>query len=357
MLTQEIKTQPGMMDARRYDKPGKTEFARREARHIKILGTGVSVPARILTHDALDAQLGIPAGSSLKVTGIRSRHVCTTETATGMGAAAGRRALEASGLAWEDVDCIVATSATMDQALPYNAAMIHAELGIPGRRMTFDIGSSCMSFLTGLDVASHLIAAGRFRNVMLVSADIASFSADFRKLKENGIFGDGAAACVLGRADAEESCEILASASITLSEGIGHCQIKACGSRFHRRTPGSNGNALFEMNGKAVFALVARELPGFVENLLGQAGVAMEEIDLVVPHQASHTALRHVVKLLNLDEAKLVDIYPTHGNQVGASLPTALHHGLKHHPVARGSKILLLGSGAGVTIGGMVLVY
>ncbi len=93
------------------------------------------------------------------------------------------------------------------------------------------------------------------------------------------------------------------------------------------------------MKGRAVFALVARELPRFVEGLLAEAGVTMDEIDLVAPHQASHTALQHVVKLLGIDAAKMVNVYPTHGNQVGASLPTALHHGLDRHAVARGSKI------------------
>ncbi len=133
---------------------------RASARHVKIMGSGVATPGRVLTHEELDANLGLARGSSLKVTGIRARHVCTTETASGLAASACHRALRASGLAWEDVDCLVAASATMDQALPYNAAMIHAALGIAGRRTTFDIGASCMSFLTGWTWRAHLIAGG-----------------------------------------------------------------------------------------------------------------------------------------------------------------------------------------------------
>ena len=111
------------------------------------------------------------------------------------------------------------------------------------------------------------------------------------------------------------------------------------------------------MKPRPLYALVARELPGFVARLLGKAGVGMDEIDLVVPHQASHLGLQHLQRLLGIDRERMVNISATHGNQVGASLPTALHYGLSGGKVARGSKILLLGSGAGVTIGGMVLIY
>lgn len=325
---------------------------------LRIIGTGIAAPRQEVSHEELDRRLGLPAGSTLRATGVRSRRLSTTETAAELAAEAARRAVSAAGLEWSEIDCLVSTSATMDQALPYNAAMIHAELGLPAQRTTtFDLGASCMSFLVALDVVSHLVQAGRFRYVVLVAADIAAFTADFSQLAENGIFGDGAAACVVRRSGPGEDSRLLAAASVTLSEGIDFCRIRSGGSRFHRRVPGSNSEAAFEMNGKAVFALVARELPAFVADLLAQAGLQLADIDLVVPHQASHLALAHVRKRLRIDPARYVDIFAEHGNQVGASLPTALHHGLQRANVARGSKILLLGSGAGVTLGGAVLIY
>lgn len=326
------------------------------SRAVRIVATGAAVPGKPVEAEELDRQLGLRVGTSFKQTGIRSRFLSTDETASQLAAVACREALERSGLAWDDVDCLVAASATMDQALPFNAAMIHAELGLEERRTTtFDIGASCLSFLAALDVCSVLVDAGRFRRVMIVSADISTFTTDRSALRTNGIFGDGAAACLIERSDGGSS--ILASDMITLSEGVAHCQIRAGGSRFHRRVPGSNGEALFEMKPRPLYALVARELPGFVERLLERAGVRMDEVDLVVPHQASHLALQHLRRSLGIDRERLVDISATHGNQVGASLPTALHHGLAQGKVARGSKILLLGSGAGVTIGGMLLIH
>jgi len=246
----------------------------------------------------------------------------------------------------------------MDQALPYNAALVHAELGATDRRVaTFDVGASCLSFLQALDLLGEAIAAGRYERVLIVSADISTFTTDYRNLKENGIFGDGAAAAVLCRAQPGESSAILASHSITLPEGVDHCQIRSGGSRFHRRGQPEHSEALFEMRGRALYALVGRHLPGFVDELLQAARVAHEELVLLVPHQASQQAIRHVARQLGFGPERVVDVFADFGNQVGASLPTALHFAIARHGLRRGDKFLLLGSGAGVSIGGMVLVY
>jgi len=325
---------------------------RTQERPIRIIGTGVANPATKLTHQELDQKLGITPGLSQRVTGITSRFVTTTETAADLAAEAARMAVANAELRWKDIDCLIGTSATIDQALPYNAATIHAALGLTDERTTFDIGASCLSFLTGLDIASYLTTAGRFKNILLVGSDISTFTVDMKNLRENGIFGDGAAACIIRKSDPNESSTILHSESTTLSEGVDFCQIRL-GTRFHHRgieTPG-----VFEMNPRPLFALTAKKLPAFVSNLLEKAGTSLEEIDLIVPHQASHLALDHAIKLLKIDPKKVVNIFAEHGNQVGASLPTALHYGLKS--ARRGDKILLLGSGAGVTLGGMVIQY
>ena len=317
----------------------------------------MAVPGLPIPSSDLDRQHGFETGTTLRKTGVASRYLTRDETASQLAARACGEALARSGIAWDEVECLVAASATMDQALPYKAAMIHAELGLlQHRTATFDIGARCMSFLTALDLCSTLVDAGRFRRVMIVSSDISTFTTDRSELKTNGIFGDGAAACLIAPAEDGESA-VLASAITTFSEGVEFCQIKSGGSRFHRRVPGSNSEALFEMNPGPLYALIARELPGFVDRLLHRAGVTLADIDLMVPHQASHLALKHVTRMLGIDPAKVVDIFPHHGNQVAASLPTALHHGLTDPALPRGSKLLLLGSGAGVTLGGMVMIY
>ncbi len=327
-------------------------------RPVAILGSGVAVPDEVLTATQLDARLGLPSGESLRITGIRQRHVTVDENASQLAASACRAALANAQVSWDEVDCLVCASATMDQALPYNAAMVHAELGLSARRITtLDSGASCLSFLQAMDLMSLAIAAGRHETVLIVSSDIATFTTDPSNLRENGIFGDGAAAVVLRRTSEGESSAVIASRSMTLPEGVDFCRIRSGGSRFHRRGFPEHSEALFEMRGRALFALVGRHLPEFVSELLAEADVRREDLALLIPHQASRQALDHVAAMLGFDDGRMVDVFGEFGNQVGASLPTALHFALKRHGLKRGQKALLLGSGAGVSIGGIVFEY
>ncbi|HEY5800178.1 MAG TPA: 3-oxoacyl-[acyl-carrier-protein] synthase III C-terminal domain-containing protein [Burkholderiaceae bacterium] len=328
-------------------------------RRIHIAGTGIAVPAQAVTSEQLDQRLGLAPGASYKATGVRRRFLSTTETAAQLAAQACNDALCAAGLGWQDIDCLVAASATMDQALPYNAAMIHAELGLSALRTTsLDINASCLSFLAALDTISYPLAHGRYRNVVIVSADIAAFGIDWNNLTECGLFGDGAAAVVIRRASDQEPSAILASNLVTLSGGADLCKIPAGGSRFHPRRDLRQDFApltVFHMHGKPVFKLMAEELPGFTQALLESAGLSMKDIAVVVPHQASQLALSHLSRRLAIAPEQLIDIFQDYGNQVGASLPTALHVGLSSGRIRRGDPVLLIGTGAGLTIGGMVL--
>lgn len=328
-------------------------------RRIHITGTGMAVPALAISSEQLDQRLGLAPGTTLRQTGVRRRFLSTSETAAALAAEACRAALADAQLDWSEIDCIVAACATMDQSLPYNAALIHAELGLSAQRTTtLDINASCLSFLVALDTMSYLADAGRYRNILLVSCDIATFGIDWNNLREGGIFGDGAAAAVIRRSRQDEPSGILAARVDTLSAGVQYCRIPAGGSRYHPRRGLDvpfDPLTVFHMEGKAVFKLAAEALPGFTEALLASAGVRMQDLAAVVPHQASQLALSHLSRRLGIGAGQLVDIFADYGNQVGASLPTALHLALAQGRIRRGDTILLLGTGAGLTMGGMVL--
>jgi 3-oxoacyl-[acyl-carrier-protein] synthase-3 len=329
-------------------------------RSIRICGTGVAVPKQVLTSDEVDRRLGLPVGTVFKRYGVRSRHRTVHESAAVLAARACEAALAQADLSWRDIDCLVAASATMDQALPYNAALILATLGAQANRIAaFDVGASCLSFLVALDTLSYLVDNGRYRNVMIVSADIATFSLDWSTLGESAIFGDGAAAAVIRKSAEGEPSTIVASRMETYPEGADYCYIKAGGSRYHpRRLSGSiDPLSLFHMDGPRLFRTVSRELPRFVSQLMSDAGLTLEQLRLVVPHQASRLALDHLAKRMHIEADRVVDIFADSGNQVAASLPSALHHGIASGRLERGDPIMLIGTGAGLTIGGMVMVY
>jgi 3-oxoacyl-[acyl-carrier-protein] synthase III len=328
-------------------------------RPLRILGTGAALPAEAVTSAELDVRLGLAPGTVEKRTGVRVRYVERRGSAAALGAAAAHRALAAAGLGLDDVDCLIAASGTPDQAMPSNSALIHRELGLSARAVpAFDLGASCLGFLFALDTVSCLLAAGRYRRVLIVAADIASCGLDWSTLEASGIFGDGAAAAVVGPAD-DTGSALLASAFATHSEGAHLCEIPGGGSRHH---PGRIDEpylplAHFRMDGKAVFRLAGERLPAFLDGLLAAAGVRLADIPVVVPHQASRHALQYLRRRFRLRREQMIDLFAEQGNQVGASLPSALDAAVRSGRLRRGDTALLVGTGAGVHLGGVVLCY
>lgn len=336
------------------------KHAKLEPRRIAILGTGHALPQRAVSSEELDGRLRHKKGTVLGASGVRQRYVASrSETATALGARAARHALDAAGIGVADVDCVVAASGSLDQGMPNNAALLHRELGLSSYGTpSMDVNASCLSFLAAIDLLSWPIAAGRYRRVLLVASDISSCALNWDTLEASAIFGDGAAAAVIGPAETG-GARILASALTTLSQGADFCQIRAGGTRYHpTRTAQAFGPlALFRMNGKGVFKLASAYLPGFLDKLLASASLTRDQLDWIVPHQASHLALAHLTKRLGFARDRVIDIFAEHGNQVAASLPTALDMAVRDGRIRRGHRILLLGTGAGLSLGGMVLEY
>lgn len=328
------------------------------SRPLRLLGSGVAAAIDALPSSTIDARLGLPAGSVEKRSGVRTRCVEARRSAAELGADAARAALAHAGLDLSHIDAVVAASATMDQAMPCNAALIHRELGLSERGIpAFDVGASCLGFLVALDTAAALIAAGRYQRMLVVAADIASCGLDWDHLESSAIFGDGAAAVVVEAGSDAQGGALLAAAFATYSEGAHYCEIRAGGSRYHPSRISEPFAPLtrFRMDGQAVFRLAARHLGGFIDGLLAQAGLTLADIDVVVPHQASRHGLDFLRRLLHLPRERVVDIFATHGNQVAASLPSALHHAIATGRLQSGATALLIGTGAGVSFGGLVL--
>ena len=328
---------------------------------IAILGTGHAVPSQVVTSNELDKRLDHPAGTISRVSGVRQRHFASADdNAALLAAQACRKALSAAKLELAEIDCLVAASGTMDQGMPSNAALIHRELGLaPARTVALDVNMSCLSFLAAFDTFSWLIAAGRYRRILIVSADIASCGLNWQVLESSAIFGDGAAAAVLGRSPQGSASRVLASELMSVSEGAELCQIPAGGSRFHpsRIDQELYPLALFQMDGPRLFKLAAQYVPELIKRLLKSAQLQSDKLDWIVPHQASHLALSHLRKRLGFESERIINIFPEYGNQVAASLPTALDIAIQDGRIQRGDKLLLIGSGAGLSIGGMILEY
>lgn len=321
---------------------------------LNITGVGKALPKYATHSTQLDEQLGLHLGTIEKLTGLKTRYFLSAdEKAEGLIQYAAYQALRDAGLTIDDIDCIINASATMHQALPYNAATT-CQLLCPHRAVaSFDINMTCLSALRALEVAAHLLES--YPRILIISCDIASVGLDWRNLHSAGLFGDGAAAMLIER-PATGTGKVLASCFETHPIGYDYCTISGGG---HRNPPGRHrGNydtmGYFRMQGKALYRLTAEIFPPFLDRVLQSAQLRLEDIDWVVPHQASRSALEHLIKRLKVPAEKCVSIFSEHGNQVAASIPTTLYHLFNDYPVKSGDKILLTGTSAGVGLGAII---
>ena len=245
-------------------------------------------------------------------------------TVRNTAAARQRPRLALGRIAADRMDLILAACGVGEQPIPATAALVHGHLGLQKTGIpAYDVGATCLSFIAALDHAAMKIASGRAERALIVSADIASAGLDWSHPEAAAIFGDGAAAVVLERAGETDGSHCLALEIETWSEGRDACVLSAGGTRINPACPGgvSPQDAMFRMDGQAAFRVTGRRLPRFLKRLLAAAGLGREQIDLVVPHQASAQGLTHAREILGFSAERVINIFATHGNQIAAAPP------------------------------------
>lgn len=328
---------------------------------IKILGTGIYLPKKIVSSQDLAKDLGVAPELIIAKSGVLNRrYASASETASKMGVMAAKEALVNAKLDLSEIDLIICASGSMEMPIPYTAALIHKELELTDRYIpAFDVNSTCLSFVTALDVASHLVDAGKYQRVLIVSTEIASVGLGKSNIEVASLFGDGAAACIICRAEESEESRIIASAMRTYSEGTDTCKIPGGGSAYPPQHWSCQTAAQFQfqMSGKEIFRIASTKLPDFVKHLLDGCKLGIQDIDILVPHQASASAIRIIGKKLNFPDEKIINIIADHGNMIAASIPCAFHLATQSGRIKRGQKVMLLGTSAGLSLGGMILTY
>lgn len=321
---------------------------------LKIVATGKALPSLALTSAEIDKIRSFPSGFTFRKSGIHVRHFAeNAESQSELAALAVKDALRNASLSVANIDLLISACGVQEQSLPSTGCAIAHALGLPSGIPTLDINASCLSFLAALQVASGLLNIGAYKRIAVVSSDLASRGLDWANPEASLIFGDGAAAAILERGGVTQG--LLAFNLRTYTEGRFYCEIRAGGTRRNPRVGDEAQDYLFKMNGKAMFRLASKLMPGFLSDLLTQADVNLSSIDAVIPHQASHLGMAHLIRKLGLPPERVVDIYAHHGNQVAASMPTALHEACMSGMAIAGRRLLLLGTAAGFTIGGAVL--
>ena len=326
---------------------------------VKIAGLGAYLPERVVTSAELEAELGLEHGWVVRATGVLERRRATHETAASMAASAGRRALAAAGMSPAELDLIIAASSAPQQAIPCTAALVQRELGAPdGMSACFDVNATCLSFLAALQSAAHLVAAGSYRTALVVSSELVGRSLNPKEPESAVLFGDAAAAAVIVRTPEGEPSRVVWEQFATFSSGADLTTIRGGGTLHHPNDPATTPEQnMFQMSGSAIYKHAARRAGPFLEQFLARAGWERAQIDWVVPHQASGHAVAILNTRFGFRPEQVVSNLALRGNCVAASIPLALAEAVTAGRITRGQRVLLIGTGAGLTIGAVGLIF
>jgi 3-oxoacyl-[acyl-carrier-protein] synthase-3 len=324
------------------------------SRYAAITGWGMAVPRRVVTNDELARQIDTSDEWIRTRTGISQRHVAGPDEFTSvLATSAGREALARAGLAADAVDTVIVATCTPDRPFPATACTVQQNLGI-ARAGAFDLAAACSGFVYGLSVGSGLIKGGMSRTLLLIAADIFTHLIDWQDRNTCVLFGDGAGAVVLQAS--EQPLGLLASNIGSWGEGETMMAVDAGGTRLPA-TP-----ALLEqrrqyvyMQGREIFKHAVRGMCESSEQALAEAGVDLDAIKLVVPHQANVRISEAVAKRLELPIDRFFINLDRYGNTSAASVPIALYEAAQSGRLAPGDLVLLTAFGGGLTWGSAVV--
>jgi 3-oxoacyl-[acyl-carrier-protein] synthase-3 len=326
---------------------------------VKIAGLGYYLPARRVTNAELEVELGIPPGWVERRAGVcERRYAASGETAVGMAGSAARSALKSAGVKADHLDAIIGASSGPQQLIPCTAALVQREIGAPdGGSACFDVGATCLSFVVALHTAAHLIAAGVYRSILIFSTEITAHSLNPQEPESAALLGDAAAAAVVTRTPPGEPSAVWHGQFSTFSSGADLTHFLGGGSLHHPNDPATTAEMnLFHMNGRAIFKQAACLLGPFLDRFFGILGWDRTQIEAVVPHQASRHGIELAARLGFRSDQLIVNL-PLRGNCISASIPLALAEAVEAGRVQRGDRVLLVGTGAGLTLGALALTY
>ena len=332
---------------------------------MKIVGTGSCLPQRVVSNDDLAAIMDTSDEWISSRTGIRNRHIATTETTTSLACDAVKSALQDAGIDGSEIDLIIAASVSTDKIVPSLACQIQAEIGA-GSAVAFDINAACSGFLFGLATADAYFKTGRFHKAVVVGAEVLSKIMDWNDRSTCVLFGDGAGAAVV-EVDSETNCKAKQPGAANKSGILSMVQgsdgargeVLRCDNRPVNNPFAVNDTKLsyVSMNGQEVYKFAVKTVPKVIEEAVKKAGLEVEDIDLFVLHQANLRIIESVAKRLHQPMEKFPTNLEECGNISAASVPILLDNINKHGMICEGKKIVLAGFGAGLTWGATVLVW
>lgn len=323
---------------------------------VGIIGTGSYLPEKIVTNFDLEKIIDTHNDWIVERTGIERRRIADEAiAASDLGARAAEIALKDAGVKAEELDLIITATLSPDMLFPSTACIIQEKIGAINAA-AFDLEAACTGFIYAISTARAFIATGEAKKVLVIGVEVLSKLLNWEDRKTAVIFADGAGAAVLS--EIEEGKGICSTA--LGADGTG-------GKFLYMPAGGSRMPASFEtvekklhsivMDGSEVFKFAARKMADVSEEALRKSGLALEDVDYLVPHQANLRIIKNAAKRMNIPMERVYVNIQEYGNISAASVPVALDEAARKGLIKKGDIILVVGFGAGLTWGAAVIEW
>ena len=326
------------------------------AKNAVITGWGYYAPSRVLTNADLERIVDTTDEWITSRTGIKERRIASDgETTSTMSVRAARAALEKAHLRAQDVQLVIVGTASPDYLFPATACLVQAEIGAM-KAGAFDVEAACTSFISALAIARGLIVSGVYENALVIGAETLSRLLNWKDRSTCVLFGDGAGACVLEATNASVGIESTVlhgdgSKGELLMVPAGASKLPASADTIER------GLHFITMAGGEVFKLAVKSMADAAEEAIAEAGLSLDDIDVLIPHQANIRIIEGVAKRLHFPMEKVFVNIQRYGNTSAASIPIAICEAEATGRLRRGDKVLLVAFGGGFTWGAAVLEW
>ena len=321
-----------------------------------IIGIGCYLPEKKLTNQDLEKMVDTSDAWITERTGIKTRHIAAPDQATSdLAYEASLKALADAKTKPEELDMIIVATETPDYKYPSTACLLQAKLGAKNAAC-FDLSAGCSGFVYALGIGSQSIVSGLYKKILLVGAETLSRIINWTDRNTCVLFGDGAGAAVLGRVD--DGYGVLSLELGADGTGGEHLIQPAGGSRnpTTHETVDAYGQCV-HMDGQDVFKFAAREMPAACKKVLQKAGMTIDDIALLVPHQANLRIIDNAIDRLKIDRERVWINIDKHGNMSAACVPVCLTEAQQAGRLKKGDNVIMVAFGAGLTWAGALLKW
>jgi 3-oxoacyl-[acyl-carrier-protein] synthase III len=318
----------------------------------KITGIGSFVPEKIVDNHYFEQIIETNDEWIQSRTGIKTRHYATeTEYTSHLCLGAVQNLQENTGCSFDDVDFIVVATVTPDQLMPSVATMIQDKLGIKGAG-AIDISAACAGFSYGILLANGLICAGTHKKILVFGGETLTKVTNYEDRTSCILFGDGAGVVLVEAAD-----ETNILAAVTGSQGDGGKDLYLSTRRKQINGQDIITDGMIHQNGRAVFKWAVSTISQHMQTLPAKCGLEMNDIDWFVPHSANLRIIEALCNNSGYPLEKTLESITIYGNTSSASIPLALHRGIREGKVKSGDKIMMFGFGGGLVFAGLIIEW